>query len=782
MAKTKVFFSGVIVALSILILVIVLFQLKPVVQSALPIGDPTMCDSNYKVCFTANANKAIPNPFTLKDMADFRPVILSDRQHSGGFLHYPGSVLKVDTEGLINYKGGVGRTKVLITNANKGGATTIAYPLQVDCGSIRKYEWRPDKAVWACETWGGLSATGRTTEIETHPIDKYTFLVKFNGACTPNSPDCKIGAKVSDADEYVTVNGYEGFRQTFNEGTATEFTMYTLFKDVPSSHGTNYVLYDRQVDTVALVIMEYNKEKIQDMMQNPDAYITQAHEDLTLFFRQFKYPTKCTTDWCRERYYKAIANMGYNTYEAYPLIDSFWRDYTATSPGAGYGGVWIWDSFFAAWAYVNNCNTAECADTAFDSLRILVANKYPSGQWAREVWYMAKGQGWQAPGGWSFAVDQMDKRFGGSSYSTEFYDELAGFHNWVRTTDTDHDNLFQWGGTNSGWDGSVRWESGKGTEAMDLNGWMILDAESLRNMATRLGKAADAAMWEQRRLDYVAAYQQLCSGSLCYDQSIANTKSDVLTNAMYFGMLGGAVSQQKAEEMADEVYNVNTLGTLRDDKMGVLPTVARNNAKFCPCASGCPVWSGTVWVNINGVAYLGMLRYDLNTEAEYVRQGTLALLEKGGAGFESYCSADTSTKQVGDRAVNFGGMNYVWSDAVNMIMNVPVEFDFSQPDVEPPPPNCNEGATRQCGSDVGECSVGIETCNNNVWGACTGSVEPVREAFDQLDNDCDGAVDEDFTDGCPNVWDVSCYTGWDSFKFTEFINFLTNLFLSLFSG
>jgi len=54
----------------------------------------------------------------------------------------------------------------------------------------------------------------------------------------------------------------------------------------------------------------------------------------------------------------------------------------------------------------------------------------------------------------------------------------------------------------------------------------------------------------------------------------------------------------------------------------------------------------------------------------------------------------------------------------------------------------DDGLSRQCGIDVGECSYGIETCSAGSWGGCN-AVMPSTEICDNKDNDCDGNVDED---------------------------------------
>lgn len=69
----------------------------------------------------------------------------------------------------------------------------------------------------------------------------------------------------------------------------------------------------------------------------------------------------------------------------------------------------------------------------------------------------------------------------------------------------------------------------------------------------------------------------------------------------------------------------------------------------------------------------------------------------------------------------------------------------------------NDPITMGCGTDEGECVMGVSTCMNAQWGACNGEVTPVAEACDGMDNDCDGMTDEDAMNANPLT--MACYSG-----------------------
>ncbi len=82
--------------------------------------------------------------------------------------------------------------------------------------------------------------------------------------------------------------------------------------------------------------------------------------------------------------------------------------------------------------------------------------------------------------------------------------------------------------------------------------------------------------------------------------------------------------------------------------------------------------------------------------------------------------------------------------------------DGAVPDAEPdmtpdldPAFDCPPGAARACGTAEGRCLEGAQTCDaDGQWGRCLGGLGPVDEACNEVDDDCDGRLDEGLARAC----------------------------------
>jgi len=68
-------------------------------------------------------------------------------------------------------------------------------------------------------------------------------------------------------------------------------------------------------------------------------------------------------------------------------------------------------------------------------------------------------------------------------------------------------------------------------------------------------------------------------------------------------------------------------------------------------------WRGPVWININWMLYLGLLRYDFHKEAEILRDNSIELIDK--FGFHEYFDARKNIQENG-----YGTDNFSWSAAL----------------------------------------------------------------------------------------------------------------------
>jgi len=159
--------------------------------------------------------------------------------------------------------------------------------------------------------------------------------------------------------------------------------------------------------------------------------------------------------------------------------------------------LWSWDNCFNAMAFI-----ATAPKIAWYQYMIPFDNQDKSGQVPdvmndeQESWKHTKPpvQGWVLRWMMSHSNSIDTKKL------AAVYGPLSKWTDWYfRYRDADHDGLPEYNhGDDSGWDNTTIFFSPPPLETPDLAALLVIQMDTLSNVAARLGKQSDAAMWHRR--------------------------------------------------------------------------------------------------------------------------------------------------------------------------------------------------------------------------------------------------------------------------------------------
>jgi hypothetical protein len=293
----------------------------------------------------------------------------------------------------------------------------------------------------------------------------------------------------------------------------------------------------------------------------------------------------------------------------------------------------------------------------------------------------------------AMAVWKMHERWPDLAFLSEVYPKLVLWHDWWPTArDGNQDGLLEWGSDlgsfqnaqyETGWDDNVEYATASmvgnnmNVDAVDLNSLWAMDAEYLVDIATALGKTADATRFQADH-DKMASLidDQLWNDALgiyCsrpWEPVNGEVFLTRLTPMNFYPLIAGVPNAARAASVIDIMTSTQFWGggpVETDGDAGgdagvdgdwVLPTVAYDD----PAWPGQTYWHGTIWGPVNYLVFQGLKRYATpKLQAEFARRSVNLFMtnwtQQGICG-ENYLS---TTGQLG------GNPNYTWGALMNLI-------------------------------------------------------------------------------------------------------------------
>ncbi len=299
-----------------------------------------------------------------------------------------------------------------------------------------------------------------------------------------------------------------------------------------------------------------------------------------------------------------------------------------------YVGVWQWDAFFHALAYRH-----VDAKLAEDQLRILIDHQREDGMIPDVVHDEGVITHLQEPVDAdvtkppliAWAALKLYRTSGHRDFLAEIYEPVVRWNAWwFEKNDDTRDGIVQYNHPfSSGLDDSPLWDEGMPVESPDLNTYLVLQLDSLAEMADILGERADAQHWRAQADELV---QRIIAHFWDSEAGVFWARRNeqpirVLTPFNIYPLLTCRLPRAMNDRLIAQLLAPEKFWTRFP-----IPTVARGDPKYNPNQ----MWRGPTWVNINYLFIDGLERCGYAALARKLRERTLELLMAHDDLFEYY--------------------------------------------------------------------------------------------------------------------------------------------------
>jgi len=309
----------------------------------------------------------------------------------------------------------------------------------------------------------------------------------------------------------------------------------------------------------------------------------------------------------------------------------------------GHSSQWIWDSCFNAITWPLAGRKSLAVDMLLRLLRIQESQTGFIPMWQSPVAEIKQSQ----PPLISWALLEVGAPLKALQFA---YPRLARFHEWFqRYRAVEKTGLCGWQTRQeSGMDNSPRFDGMKSDlkmAAIDLNCQLVLDAECLSRIATRIRKADEARQWRQQAEALRRRLRRFLwdkKDGFFYDRYSDGRYVRVKTHAGFWALISKVATASQAKRL---------LGHLKDQEEFAVPfpvpSVALNEKAF----DRWNMWRGPVWININYIIIRGLEAYGFKKEALDLAAKTIELVSRDyirtGFLWECYDPLDGSGENTG---------------------------------------------------------------------------------------------------------------------------------------